>query len=1379
MAGTTISNHRGYTVTLGSSNFPGPLTITNTGDIDAAAGDIGLIVPAGASNPLVTNSGDILGGYGTVAGYSFSPVQPSGGQGGDGVDIAANGATLTNFNLIAGGNGGSGLLAGGGAGGYGLVISGTSTVYNEFGGTITGGVGGDGTGGFDLFGPPVYYNGGKSGAGVSMSGHATVQNAGQISGATGGPSQRRNGSDGATGVVAGPGGILTNAATGIILGGNGGIGPDGSSAGGDGVIVYNTATVTNGGGTIIGGTAANGADHGVAANGGIGVAVQTSGLFVNTTHYDAGTGTVQYAKVLGGAGGAGSSVYGVGGTGGIGVSLANGATLANSAFVYGGAGGASSYYGAAGGTGVLADGATLANSGFIYGGTAGAASYKGGTGGTGVSSDAAILKNTGIIGGGTGGSASVYYGGNGGTGISLGSSTFTNDGTVFGGTGGSAAVGGGGGTGISLDASTFINDGIVLGGNGGASDRSITLSGYPPGHSYGNPVYYVRNYGGNGGTGIALAASTFTNHGTIFGGNYGNVLGGSSGAGPTDGRNGGNGVDVSGDSSFNNSSDGTVIGGSGGSTSHDSDVAGGGNGVYLSANAYLYNAGSISGGVGGYSSATGGCGGNGLVNAGGRAQNDAHISGGAGGGASGTGGVGGAGVIEIAGSTSSGVANITGIILGGAGGDGILHGGAGGAGVSLSAVNGINYGSITGGAGGSGYYGGAGGTAAYLLSAVLLNEVDAFGGTGGSGYSTGGNGGVGVQAGSASSVINTAKIEGGTGGYSSHSLSGTGGTGIALSAGATAQNYGFISGGNGGAGGTQGHAGSGGTGVYAGPGTASAANYGTITGGAGGYSANGYHAGTGGAGVLIKAGTLFNDGTVVGGTGGTGYSYGGAGGAGVVLTGGYAFNYGIILGGIGGSTGYPTGNGGGGGDGVFLNGGTFINAGGISGGYGGQGPSYTGTFGAAVQFGVNAGTLVIDPGAVFRGDVNGNAAVADVLEFGGTAASYLSGIGTQFVNLKDLSFATGAAWTIEGNLAGLTGGETISGFAPTDTIVLDGFGATSDTYVSGIGLELSNGTTTVTLDITGNFTTNDFTVTDPPLSTTISLEVTCYAQGTRISTAAGEVPVEALKIGDRVKTLHAGMQTIKWIGGRSYAAPFANHPKVLPVRIAAGAIADHIPSRDLFVSPGHAICIDGALIHASRLVNGVSITQAETVETITYFHIELETHEVIFAEGCAAESFMGEYFREQFRNAAEFSRLYPGQSAPEHMCLPRLESGFHLEAIQRRLGARAGISAPEGATPSPLRGYIDQISKTIVSGWAQSAGTPEERVCLDIFAGSGRIGRVLANVFRQDVFVAGYGSGYHGFEFALPAGLAGPITVRRSTDQAMLAITGEAAARAA
>jgi hypothetical protein len=175
----------------------------------------------------------------------------------------------------------------------------------------------------------------------------------------------------------------------------------------------------------------------------------------------------------------------------------------------------------------------------------------------------------------------------------------------------------------------------------------------------------------------------------------------------------------------------------------------------------------------------------------------------------------------------------------------------------------------------------------------------------------------------------------------------------------------------------------------------------------------------------------------------------------------------------------------------------------------------------------------------------------------------------------------------------------------------------------------------------------------------------------------------------------------------------------------------------------------------------------------------METHEVIFAENCPAETFLGENFRRQFQNAAEFFELYPGEAAPETMCLPRLDSGFQLRAIQQRIAARAGIDMSAPPLHGPLRGYVDQAGPKICCGWVQDIFAPEEPVCLDITEDGRTIGRVLANFYRADLHAAGYGSGCHGFELLLPPGITGRIDAVRTADREVLAWTESAATQAA
>jgi len=713
----------------------------------------------------------------------------------------------------------------------------------------------------------------------------------------------------------------------------------------------------------------------------------------------------------------------------------------------------------------------------------------------------------------------------------------------------------------------------------------------------------------------------------------------------------------------------------------------------------------------------------------------------------------------------------------------------------------------------SGSAGGTGGDAVYLHTGTAGNTgliTGAEGGSGGGG-GTGGTGGIGLLlSGAAASLDNGGTISGGAGGTGGNHVrgfnggnGGVGGLGVDLAGGETATNSGLIIGGKGGAGGTGGTHGS--------------------------FDYSGGIGGNGGAGALVAGGLFSNSSTIIGGIGGAGavgaYSavnLPGTGGIGLSVTSGaIVVNNGTIIGGTGGSNvfnanlGNGTGAGEPGGAGVYISGGTLINDGTIMGGAAGSRSST----GLGVTLGPLAGNLMIDPGSTIVGQVLGNS-TSDTLVLGpapGSAVSTLHGFNEFFAGIygstyldgiNNLSFATGADWLVSGNFAetpyqnasfGSSGEpldiKSITGFAVGDTLAVyaaSAVGVTGYSFVTGVGLEVGHVTNrnvsfTSTYAIQGNFVTSDFQVSEPRLLAASGVEydsveitqVACFAAGTRILTAAGAVNVEALSIGDYVETLHAGLQKIKWIGQRGYAGRFiSGNRDILPICIKRHAIAENIPARDLFVSPGHAICIDGALIHASRLVNGVSITQAASVESITYYHIETANHEVIFAENCPAETFIDENFRAQFQNAAQFHALYPGQNAAITPCLPLLQDGFALHAIQQRLNTRAGILLPP-ATCGALRGYIDEPGPIFCSGWAQDVATPETPVCLEILIDGNRIARVLANLYRADLRQAGLGSGCHAFRATLPSGLTGPLEIRRAVDGAKLSWTEAALAHAA
>lgn len=183
----------------------------------------------------------------------------------------------------------------------------------------------------------------------------------------------------------------------------------------------------------------------------------------------------------------------------------------------------------------------------------------------------------------------------------------------------------------------------------------------------------------------------------------------------------------------------------------------------------------------------------------------------------------------------------------------------------------------------------------------------------------------------------------------------------------------------------------------------------------------------------------------------------------------------------------------------------------------------------------------------------------------------------------------------------------------------------------------------------------------------------CFMAGTLIHTPDGYVAVETLKRGDRVLTQDGRIATIDWLGIQTISTRFADKLRVLPIRIRASAISENVPSRDLLVSPDHAILVEGALIQAGALVNGTSIVRETNVPTtFTYYHVEVEDHSLILAENTPAETFVDNVERLAFDNWAEHEALYPNGKPISELPYPRAKSYRQVPVSTRvMLAARA------------------------------------------------------------------------------------------------------------
>ena len=134
-------------------------------------------------------------------------------------------------------------------------------------------------------------------------------------------------------------------------------------------------------------------------------------------------------------------------------------------------------------------------------------------------------------------------------------------------------------------------------------------------------------------------------------------------------------------------------------------------------------------------------------------------------------------------------------------------------------------------------------------------------------------------------------------------------------------------------------------------------------------------------------------------------------------------------------------------------------------------------------------------------------------------------------------------------------------------------------------------------------------------------------------------------------TLGGTAQPVRWLGKRRVSARFADPLRAYPIRLRAGALADGVPSRDLLLSPDHALLVDGILAQAGALVNGISIVrETEVPESFTYYHVEVADHSLILAEDTPAETFIDNVDRMAFDNWEEYVAVVGETSIPEMEC---------------------------------------------------------------------------------------------------------------------------------
>ena len=290
---------------------------------------------------------------------------------------------------------------------------------------------------------------------------------------------------------------------------------------------------------------------------------------------------------------------------------------------------------------------------------------------------------------------------------------------------------------------------------------------------------------------------------------------------------------------------------------------------------------------------------------------------------------------------------------------------------------------------------------------------------------------------------------------------------------------------------------------------------------------------------------------------------------------------------------------------------------------------------------------------------------------------------------QQVVFAGDTALLTIGSVAGFAA--TLSGFVTTDSIDLSNLsGVTSVDIVGGNTLAVSTAGPTYDLVFGAGqtFAAGKYFhhASDGGSGTLLTeSDVPCFCTGTRIRTTRGDVPVEHLAVGDRVITAAGSERPVCWIGRRQL--DIVRHPaprRVQPVCIRADAFADGVPARDLFVSPDHAVLRDGVLVPARLLINGASIRRDTARRSVCYYHVELDRHDILLADGLAAESYLDTGNRGMFARAGSPLVLHPDvcndQARREaESCAPFADLPDQIEPIWQSLAARAvrrGLALP-------------------------------------------------------------------------------------------------------
>ena len=238
----------------------------------------------------------------------------------------------------------------------------------------------------------------------------------------------------------------------------------------------------------------------------------------------------------------------------------------------------------------------------------------------------------------------------------------------------------------------------------------------------------------------------------------------------------------------------------------------------------------------------------------------------------------------------------------------------------------------------------------------------------------------------------------------------------------------------------------------------------------------------------------------------------------------------------------------------------------------------------------------------------------------------------------------------------------------------------------------------------------------------------CYAAGTRIATEDGEVAVEDLRAGTMLRTASGALRPVLWIGHRTVDCD--THPRphdVRPVRVLADAFGPGLPHADLTLSPDHAVFVDGVLIPIRYLLNGRTVAQISQ-RRVTYYHVELDRHDVLLAQGLPAESYLDTGNRGAFANGGGAVALHPdfgAQAWASQACAPLVTGGATVARVRKRLRETAILLGHVLTEGSGLHAFVDGHPMAI------DRSAPVWRIALP--AGARRLRLVSATAIPAEV----------------------------------------------